>query len=395
MSLHFVDMLYGFATNVTLYTEYFNLGNTTRSTGILNTTFSYRTTSETSQDIHPRLPSEKPKKFKIPPTILMWNWANPYQMKNSKLPDRCGGCRFTTNKTAFNESDVVILQDQSLTLDVIEFPNRLPHQVFVFRCGENPCHTFAINRVNRDLTMFNELFNMTITYRRDSDVTGPYGCWGTGLIKSTQNLQTTNKTKVAVIVASDCKRVGAKFRKIYTDELIKAGLKLDRYGKCFGPRYQGNLRELLTQYKFYLAFENGIHCRDYITEKFWRNSLAYGLVPVVWGSSKADVVRVAPPGSYVHVEDFNSPKEVAEYLDYLDKNDTAYQEYFKWRTANKSENCGISINCDLCNLVSKGHRGRPMKFTDWWFETENKECISTNMSEMTNYFNNFYGINER
>ena len=40
---------------------------------------------------------------------------------------------------------------------------------------------------------------------------------------------------------------------------------------------------------------------------------------------------MAPPNSYIHVEDFDTPHELAKYLDYLDRNETAYAEYHQWR----------------------------------------------------------------
>ena len=40
---------------------------------------------------------------------------------------------------------------------------------------------------------------------------------------------------------------------------------------------------------------------------------------------------VAPPNSYIFAEDFETPKDLVDYLDYLDSNDTAYLEYHKWR----------------------------------------------------------------
>ena len=33
---------------------------------------------------------------------------------------------------------------------------------------------------------------------------------------------------------------------------------------------------IISKHKFYLAFENAIHCNDYISEKFWRNGLGSG-----------------------------------------------------------------------------------------------------------------------
>ena len=38
-------------------------------------------------------------------------------------------------------------------------------------------------------------------------------------------------------------------------------------------------------------------------------------------------------GSFIHVDDFSGPAELASYLNYLDKNDTAYNMYFRWRGA--------------------------------------------------------------
>ena len=54
-------------------------------------------------------------------------------------------------------------------------------------------------------------------------------------------------------------------------------------------------------------------------------------MPVVYGTLKEDVEAVAPPNSYIHVDDFDSPKALVNYLDYLAENQTAYEEYHQWR----------------------------------------------------------------
>ena len=81
--------------------------------------------------------------------------------------------------------------------------------------------------------------------------------------------------------------------------MLKAGLKMDGFGHCFenviGGRpwsiYQSDsvIWGQFAKYKFYLAFENSIHCPDYMSEKFWRNSIRQGLVPVVSGTHPDDV----------------------------------------------------------------------------------------------------------
>lgn len=57
----------------------------------------------------------------------------------------------------------------------------------------------------------------------------------------------------------------------------------------------------------------------------------YGMVPIVLGAYKEDYESILPPHSYINVDDFKSVTELAEYLRYLDKNDTAYAEYFAWK----------------------------------------------------------------
>ena len=106
-------------------------------------------------------------------------------------------------------------------------------------------------------------------------------------------------------LVSNCgKTYGAVKRMEYANKLIKAGLPVDRYGACFNNRKQDLTldKDVLQSYKFYLAFENALHCRDYITEKFWVRSLSMGRVPVVWGPSKENVVRLAPTKSFIQLK---------------------------------------------------------------------------------------------
>lgn len=49
------------------------------------------------------------------------------------------------------------------------------------------------------------------------------------------------------------------------------------------------------------------------------------------GASRAEYEMVAPMNSYLHVENFTSPKELASYLHFLDNNDELYNSYFKWK----------------------------------------------------------------
>ncbi|KAA0197302.1 hypothetical protein HAZT_HAZT006526 [Hyalella azteca] len=53
----------------------------------------------------------------------------------------------------------------------------------------------------------------------------------------------------------------------------------------------------------------------------------YDILPVVYGLGAYE--ETAPPHSFINVFDFPSVRHLADYLIYLDKNDTAYNEYFQ------------------------------------------------------------------
>ena len=103
-----------------------------------------------------------------------------------------------------------------------------------------------------------------------------------------------------------------------------------------------------TEYKFYLAFENS-NCKDYITEKFYVNGLKNDILPVVMGARKEDYVRSAPQKSFIHVDDFDSPEDLAKYLKELDSNDDLYNEYFQWKGTGEMIN--TKFFCRMCSLL--------------------------------------------
>lgn len=49
------------------------------------------------------------------------------------------------------------------------------------------------------------------------------------------------------------------------------------------------------------------------------------------GAKRSEYERNSPKNSFIHVDDFESPKELAKYLHKLDSNDDLYNEYFKWK----------------------------------------------------------------
>ncbi|KAK3713308.1 hypothetical protein QZH41_000683 [Actinostola sp. cb2023] len=108
--------------------------------------------------------------------------------------------------------------------------------------------------------------------------------------------------------------------------------------------------KLLRRFKFYLSFENAM-CVDYVTEKYWTTPFHHDIVPIVLGSNYDS--KVAIPGSYINVLDFQSLKSLSEYLKYLNSNGTAYNEYFRWKTKFKLD-YPISVvwTCKMCEALN-------------------------------------------
>ena len=100
------------------------------------------------------------------------------------------------------------------------------------------------------------------------------------------------------------------------------------------------------------------------------------VVPVVYGSK--DVHKIVPPHSYIDVRDFKSPKHLADYLLYLDKNHTAYMSYFQWKERYKivrGDHSYKKVFCDFCRYLHNTIEPRTLEnFTKWFYEES--ECKS-------------------
>ena len=229
-------------------------------------------------------------------------------------------------------------------------------------------------------------FNWTMTYRTDSDVPMLHG-WTVNKTaeereKADSEIKTvmSEKTKLVSALVSNCYYV-RNGRGAYMKELGKH-MNLDVIGSCgtikCDGHYTKNACGKVKQYKFYLAFENS-NCRDYISFKIWMQGYGNGAVPVVLGAYKEDIVKQVPPGSFIHADDFESPKELAEYLLKLNKDDAAYLKYHEWRKT-------YSIDYDyrflghyawekMCTVLNKRYNESAkwhQKITD--FENDKKEC---------------------
>jgi hypothetical protein len=66
-------------------------------------------------------------------------------------------------------------------------------------------------------------------------------------------------------------------------------------------------------------------------------------------------LKITPPNSFIHVDDFESPKDLANYLHYLDGNDTAYREYLSYKFEYDRVCEPPSTLCEVCQRLHQVH----------------------------------------
>ena len=167
----------------------------------------------------------------------------------------------------------------------------------------------------------------------------------------------------------------------YVTEMQKV-TKVDIFGKCSGTldlsKQTADERQTLSDYKFYVAFENS-KCPEYATEKVHK-ILNLGIwdnppVPIVMGPNKSWYETHLPRQSFIHVDDFDNPKELGQYLVYLGSNDDVYFEYLKWRRYYQHTR-DSTMRCKLCDMLvnNKLNQEKQVVISDFMAFWKKTEC---------------------
>jgi len=298
--------------------------------------------------------------------ILFWNGASSWGIRPGRgvfLKEKCpvSSCVIATQRKESSTADLIVFKDH-FTMPGIE---RKSEQLWMIFMLESPLHTQVFKHP--------EVFNWTATYRSDSTIVAPYERWQYYNEKVKTKAQEMNyaankKKKVAWFV-SNC---GAKNGRLEYARNLSNHIEVDIYGSCGSmqcPRSSDECNKMLdTDYKFYLAFENS-NCKDYITEKFYVNGLKHNVLPIVMGASKEEYEANAPYKSFIHVDDFDGPADLAEYLKKLDADDNLYNSYFQWKGTGEMIN--TKFFCRLCALLHDP-KERPVEnqsfknINEWW-----------------------------
>ncbi|XP_071096354.1 alpha-(1,3)-fucosyltransferase 7-like [Haliotis cracherodii] len=234
-------------------------------------------------------------------------------------------CAVTTRGNYFRDSHAVIFSGQFLEKNKIPQTERNGK---VFILYEHRPLVPEIARKLKSTLRDKSVFNWTIGYSRDADIGISYGTIVKKKAVPFYNLTTvvSRKKRTVVIFQQSCKTPSRL--EDYLKQLRKY-VKVDIYGPCVNrtlcDRDLDCFVKVGREYKFYLAFED-VFCSEYISDVFFR---FYGTaaVPIVRGGG--DYSSVVPKGTYINTADFKSIAELGKYIQYLDKNDTAYIEILK------------------------------------------------------------------
>lgn len=135
-----------------------------------------------------------------------------------------------------------------------------------------------------------------------------------------------NKEGDVAIFVSNCSPPRSNFIK----ELVRRSpdrIVTHSYGRCYN-NHENHIDKIGQGhfYKFLFSIENKIK-RDYVTEKAFHAYWA-GVIPIYQGAP--NLFEYLPRGSLIGLNTFATPKELADYIEYLSKNETAYDEFFNW-----------------------------------------------------------------
>ena len=306
------------------------------------------------------------------------------------------GCKYTKceiryGKENIEEADLVFVSAQDIVpVDEIQTLKVPAKQIWVWSQFESPMKSSV-----KDLSEYDNVFDWTATYSSESEIWTPImlikPIGHDDVIPDPNKNYAEGRTKsVIMFMSNGCdgyrKKLALK---------LKQHIDLDLYGGCKEDKdlpdcevHSGKCQQIRIQYKFYLSIENS-YCKDYISEKFYFDALKYQAVPIILNDANLKDKMIAPPKSYINILDFPNLKALAEYLKYLNSNDTAYNEYHAWRT--KFKLGSMNRMCTACQALwtreaETKEKHKTVKLSEFWNSAT--QCQSYDSDIFQKYINN-------
>ena len=299
-------------------------------------------------------------------------------------------CSLTYDKSKLYKADAVLFHEAMLPKisELQQIRISVPRQqIWVWNLREPPFH------LTTDLRHYTGLFNWTCTYSPESEIYDPIYTI-TPVTEKMRNSRKFNKlkrerfnkqqrktnneiidiknvtrefaekkqrlfssvrrTKMIFVAVNNC-QVKARLHFI---RKLKEHVQVDVYGRCGRlvgdtslpscPPSTLKCNHIMSRYRFYLSMENS-YCAHYVTEKYYRNGLLSGLIPIVLGGADYTDRRIAIPGSFINVEDFPDLETLAAFLKQVARNGTLFNQYHWWRDEFTVQR--KSKGCNLCEKI--------------------------------------------
>lgn len=299
-----------------------------------------------------------------PVVVLIWLW--PFN-KTFDL-DVCGShfdvhsCVLTADRYYIDKADGILIHHRDIAWDASNLPQflRPPHQKWIWMNSESPSNTAWIPGLDN-------LFNVSLSYRKDADVSVPYG----SLVPVDRRFDDfldvvpSEKDKLVCWIVSNYK---PEHRRMQYYEQLRKYVRIHVYGDFFEKRVsEEEYKDIISSCKFYLSFENSVH-KDYITEKLF-NALDLGAVPVVFGPSRQNYERFVPGDAFIHVDDFPSMRALAKHLFLLHRNEALYLGYFRWRRRFRVKTSSFPVEnvCQACEYIRRNRQYQVLTNLYRWY----------------------------
>jgi alpha-1,3-fucosyltransferase 10 len=269
-------------------------------------------------------PADAPRRFEArPPRILIYQdiWGSPPVRDADD-----GAYEIWRDRARWEEADAVVFHLPELRVSRFP-PRKRPGQVWVAWCMESEAHYPMFAR----RAQLGAVFDLWMTYRRDSDVWCPYLERDMPTALRAPLLEKTEASPAVAFISSPYDLSG---RIALLDGLLRE-MPVDSYGKLRRNRLlhddsaPGAKLRTIARYKFTLAFENAIGV-DYVTEKFF-DPLRVGSVPVYLGAPN---VEAFAPGDncFIDATRFESPRALARHVMELAADESRYAAYLRWKS---------------------------------------------------------------
>ncbi|XP_067828571.1 alpha-(1,3)-fucosyltransferase 11 [Heptranchias perlo] len=278
--------------------------------------------------------------------VLLW-WSEQlfphFPGQTERIDCGAGSCLVTRSKKVRGHKRTRSVIFYGTDFRAYEAPlPRPPHQTWALFHEESPMNNYFLSHAAGI-----RLFNYTATFRRHSDYPlalqwlpdAAYLQLGALPLAEKNRLRGLGRAAV-LYLQSHCEVASDRDR--YVRQLMTY-IQIDSYGQCLNNKElpsdrlvdtltatteDSEFMDFIGKYKFHLAMENAI-CDDYMTEKLWR-PMHLGAVPIYRGSP---VVQDWMPNrhSIILIDSFESPKDLADFINFLDQNDEEYVKYLEYK----------------------------------------------------------------